>query len=192
MAVDPLTTFEGFSVSHAAILDGSTGAEHVDGDIYGVREASLELDTDSYDNTGDDAVLSSWYWFNFATLTVQGGYVPFKLISLLTGTSITSSSSAGGLHYSVPLWDEAGLNTPTRPVLIRVPSKNANGAVRNLDFVLYKVQFEPFNFDGPSYKDGLLLNYSGKALVSSVDEKGATLVGGGKAVGRLVNKPVPE
>ena len=37
---------EGFSLSHAAILDGSTGAEHVDGDIYGaVSYTHLTLPT---------------------------------------------------------------------------------------------------------------------------------------------------
>lgn len=180
------TIVEGFSLSHAAILDGSTGAEAAD--IYGVREASLDIDTDSYDNTGDDAVLSSWNWFNFATLTVQAGYVPFSVIALLSGATLTSSGSSPNDFYNLPLWNEGSLNQPTRPVLIRIPSKDSAGAIRNLDFVLYKVQFDPISFDGPTYKDGLLLNYGGKALMSSVDEAGVALTE--RAIGRLVSRPI--
>lgn len=175
--------FEGFSVSHAAILDGETGAETAD--IYGIREGSVELDTDSFDNTGDDAILSTWNWFNFATVSITSGYIPFDVISLLTGVAHTSSGSGAATSYEMPLWSEKSLNTVPRPVLIRVPSKDADGAARNLDFVLYKVQFEPISFDGPSYKDGLVLNYSGKALMSDKDEKGTEL--DSRAIGRLIN-----
>lgn len=185
---------EGFSLSHAAILDGTTGAEAVDGDIYGIRSGSIELDTDSYDNTGDDAVLSTWYWFNKATLTVQSGYVPFKTIALLSGSKVTSSGSAPNDFYTLPLWEERQQNTQARPVLIRVPSKDKDGIVRTLDFVLYKVQFQPISFDGPTYKDGLLLNYTGTALMSDKDEKGVAVVDSQtglptKAIGRLVSRP---
>jgi hypothetical protein len=185
---------EGFSVSHAAILDGTTGAEAVDGDIYGVRSASLQLDTDSYDNTGDDGVLSTWYWFNKATLTVQGGYVPFATIALLSGSKMTSSGAVGQEFYSIPLWEQRMLNVQPRPVLVRVPAKDSNGVLRTLDFVLFKVQFQPFSFDGPTYKSGLLLNYTGSALLSAVTETGATYLDSvtgqpSKAIGRLVSRP---
>jgi hypothetical protein len=179
--------FEGFSVSHAAILDGTTGAEAVDGDVYGIRSGSIELDTDSYDNTGDDSVLSTWFWFNYATVTIQSGYVPYQLIALIAGTTVSSSGTAPADYYSIPLWNEDINNTISRPLLIRVPSKDSAGALRTLDFVLYKVQFQPFSFDGPTYKDGLLLNYSGRALMSTTDEKGNVLAK--RAVGRLVNRP---
>jgi hypothetical protein len=185
---------EGFSVSHAAILDGTTGAEAVDGDIYGVRSASLELDTDSYDNTGDDGVLSTWYWFNKATLTVQGGYVPFATVALLSGTKMTSSGGAGQEYYSIPLWEQRMLNVQPRPVLVRVPAKDKDGVLRTLDFVLFKVQFQPFSFDGPTYKSGLLLNYTGTALLSDKTEAGAAYLDSvtgqpSKAIGRLVSRP---
>jgi hypothetical protein len=179
------TIVEGFSLSHCAILDGTTQAELAD--IYGVREASLDVDTDSYDNTGDDTIMSTWSWFNFATLTVQAGYVPFGVVALLSGATLTSSGAAPGDYYNLPLWNEGSLNTPTRPVLIRVPSKDSAGLSRTLDIVLYRVQFDPISFDGPSYKDGLILNYSGKALMSSKDEVGATLTE--KSIGRLVSRP---
>ena len=185
---------EGFSISHAAILDGTTGADAVNGDIYGIRSGSIELDTDSYDNTGDDAVLSTWYWFNKATLTVQSGYVPFNTIALLSGSKVTSSGSGNNDFYSLPLWEDRQQNTAPRPVLIRVPSKDKDGVLRTLDFVLYKVQFQPISFDGPTYKDGLLLNYTGTALMSDKDEKGQPVVDSqtgqpGRAIGRLVSRP---
>lgn len=186
------TIFEGFSVSHAAILDGTTGAawdlvEATDGDIYGVRNGSIEADTDDFDNEGDNAILSSWFWINYATVTVEAGYVPFKTIALLAGVDVTSSGSAPNDYYSLPLWNENSLNVPPKPVLIRVPSKDSDGVVRTLDFVLYKVQFGPFSFDGPSYKEGLQLNYTGRAVLSSKDETGQTL--SEKAIGRLISRP---
>lgn len=185
---------EGFSLSHAAILDGTTGADAVDGDIYGIRSGSIELDTDSYDNTGDDAVLSTWYWFNKATLTIQSGYVPFRTIALLTGSKVTSSGTAPNDFYTLPLWEDRQQNTTPRPVLIRVPSKDKDGIQRSLDFILYKVQFQPISFDGPTYKDGLLLNYTGTALMSDKDERGQTVLDSqtglaSRAIGRLVSRP---
>ena len=185
-------TVEGFSVTHAAILDGATNAYTVAptvGDIYGVRSGSLDVDTDSYDNTGDDSILSTWSWFNFATLSIQSGYIPFELIQTLTGASITSSGTAPADFYSIPLWNESSLNQPVRPVLVRVPSKDQAGTPRVLDFVLFRVQFEPITFDGPNYKDGLLLNYSGKCLMSDKDETGTTLGTGKRAIGRIISRP---
>jgi hypothetical protein len=187
-------TVEGFSLTHAAILDGRTAAEDADasvtfGDIYGVRTGTIAADTGNYDNTGDDFVMSSWFWINFATVTIQAGYVPFDTIALLSGSTITSSGSGAADYYSLPLWEENSVNQPPQPMLIRVPAKDKNGVIRNLDFVLYRVQFGPFSFDGPAYKSGLLLNYTGRAVLSPVDEKGATLPAGHKAIGRLLNRP---
>ena len=181
----PAPIVEGFSLSHAAILNGTTGAELAD--IYGVREATIEVDTDSFDNTGDDSVLSSWQWFNFATLSVKSGYIPMDLAALLAGTTLTTSGTAGSETVSMPLWSKNSLNTPTRPVLIRIPSKDSTGAVRTLDVVLFKVQFAPISLEGPSYKDGLVTSYSGKAVMSSVDEKGAPLTE--PSIGRIVSRP---
>lgn len=187
MALTPRQTIEGFSLSHAAILSGSTGLEESFGDIYGVREGSLAADIGNFDNTGDDSVLSTWLWFNFATVTVTGGYIPFEMVALLTGGTITSSGSDPNDYYSLPLWTETSLNQPVRPMLIRVPAKDSAGEPRNLDIILYRVQFNPINFDGPSYKNGLTVNYSGKALMSSTDETGSTLAD--RAIGRLIDRP---
>jgi hypothetical protein len=202
-------TIEGFSLSHVAILDGETGAEEVDGDIYGVRSATLAADTGNYDNTGDDKTLSSWYWFNFGTLTVEAGYVPWKLIRLLSGAAIEysddvtsptptwsnalpldSDTTARALTtdgYRMSLWNESSLNQPAKPVLIMVPAKDRFGTPRSFSLVLYRVQFSPFNFTGPSYKSGLLLNYTGRAVMSEYDEKQQPLAD--PAIGRMLNMP---
>lgn len=188
-------TLEGFSLSHAAILDGSTGLEEEFGDIYGIRSGSMELDQDSYDNTGDDTILSTWYWANKVNLTIQGGYIPFKTLALISGSVITSSGTGTDETFSLPLWEENTMNSQPRPMLIRVPSKDRDGATRVLDFILFKVQFQPFSFDGPSYKEGLLLNYNGSALFSDTDEKGDAVLDSRtgqptKAVGRLLSRPL--
>lgn len=186
---------EGFSLSHAAILNGTTGIEETFGDIYGIRSGNLELDQDSYDNTGDDSILSTWNWANKANVTVQAGYIPFNTLALISGSTVTSSGSGDTQTFSLPLWEERQMNTQPRPMLIRVPSKDAMGVARVLDFILYKVQFQPFSFDGPAYKEGLLLNYNGSALFSSVDEKGAQVLDSKtgqptKAIGRLLSRGI--
>lgn len=176
---------EGFSLSHAAILDGSTGAETAD--IYGVRQASIEVDTDSYDNTGDDAVLSTWQWVNFATVTVQSGYIPFDLVATLANTTVTSSGTGDAMSASMALWGEKALSVSPRPMLVRIPSRGSNGESRVLEIVLYKVQFAPISFDGPQYRDGLVVSYSGKAVMSDKDEKGTTLTE--RSIGRIITRP---
>lgn len=182
-----LPTVEGFSVTAARILDGTTGATALNGDIYGVRESTLSVDTGNYDNTGNDAVLSSWFWFNYANVTIQSGFVPFSTISLLTGAAMTSSGASPGDFFSMPLWNKSSLNQPRKPLLVRIPSKDQAGSVRTLDIVLYSVQFQPITFDGPTYKDGLRINYAGRALMSAVDETGTALPE--PSIGRLVSRP---
>lgn len=183
---------EGFSLTHAAILDGDTPVETVvagtnDFDIYGVRTGSIAVDTGNYDNTGDDAVLSSWFWFNFATVTVQAGYLSFDTMAQLSGTTVTSTGTSPADVHSIPLWDDKSLNTAPAPMLIRLPAKDKTGLLRTLDFVLYRVQFGPVNFDGPAYKSGLLLNYTGRATMSDQDEAGTPLTR--RAIGRIINRP---
>ena len=82
------------------------------------------------------------------------------------------------------------MNQPTQPLAIRVPSKDSGGTVRTLDFVLYRVQFQPFNFTGPSYKTGLSVSIAGRALFSTVNEVGSALPSTyPSALGRLVSSP---
>jgi hypothetical protein len=180
--------FEGFSLSHAAILSGTTGAES--STVYGVRNGTISTDQGNFENTGDDVVLSEHFWINFANVTIEEGYIPFSTIALITGNTVTSSGAAGADYYAIPLWTLASMNQPTFPLAIRVPSKDAAGQVRTLDFVLYSVQFQPFNFTGPSYKTGLSCSIAGRALFSTVNEIGQALpVAYGKSIGRLVSWP---
>jgi len=181
----PSPIVEAFSISHAAILNGTTGADLAD--IYGVREGTVEIDSDSYSNTGDDGIQSVWNWFNLATITVTSGFIGFDMVSLITGATITSSGTSPNDFWNLPLWNQSSLNQATRPVLLRCPSKDNAGNPRSLDFVLYKVQFQPMSFDGPSYKNGLSVSWTGQAMMSPVDEKGVTLTD--PAVGRLVSRP---
>jgi hypothetical protein len=83
---------EAFSVSHAAILDRATGT--VETDIFGVRTASMTPDLGQADNTGDDAVLSTWNWFNFGTLNIESGFVGLDLYAQLSGTTVTVGGTA--------------------------------------------------------------------------------------------------
>jgi hypothetical protein len=184
----PGTPFEGFSLSHAAILSGTTGAEAAT--VYGVRNGTISTDQGNFENTGDDVVLSEHFWINFANVTIEEGFIPFSTIALITGTSVSSSGLAGADYYAIPLWTLASMNQPTQPLAIRVPSKDGAGQVRTLDFVLYRVQFQPFNFTGPSYKTGLSCSIAGRALFSPVNEIGQALLASyPMSIGRLVSWP---
>lgn len=192
------TPFEGFSLSHAAILNGTTGAEGAT--VYGVRNGTISTDQGNFENTGDDVVLSEHFWINFANVTIEEGYIPFSTIAYITGTTVTSSGAAGADYYAIPLWTLASMNQVTQPLAIRVPSKDAGGQIRTLDFIMYRVQFQPFNFTGPSYKTGLSCSIAGRALFSTVNEVGTSLpiaYGGtsgsaGMSIGRLVSLPGTE
>jgi hypothetical protein len=193
--VSAVPIFEGFSLSHAAILSGTTGAENAT--IYGVRNGTISTDQGNFENTGDDVVLSEHFWINFANITIEEGYIPFSTIALITGTTVTSSGSSPNDYYAIPLWTLNSMNQVTQPLGIRVPSKDSGGAIRTLDFVLYRVQFQPFNFTGPSYKTGLSCSIAGRALFSTTNENGTALpasYGGssgtqGTSIGRLVSWP---
>lgn len=188
MVSTPQQQLEGFSLSHAAILDGTSGAETAS--LYGVRNGTISTDSGNFENTGDDVVLSEWFWLNFANVTIEEGFIPFATIALLTGTSVSSSGSAPNDYYSLPLWTLNSMNQITRPLVVRVPAKDSAGTVRTLDFVLYKVQFQPFNFTGPSYKNGLTCTIAGRALLSTTDEVGNTLPATyPRSIGRLISSP---
>lgn len=183
---DVTKIIEAFSVTHAAILDGDTGAEEVNGDIYGVENASIAPDLGSYDNVGDDVVKSTWKWFNKATISIQAGYVPFDLLNLIFGPTTSSSGSGASLRHEQPLWEKQGQNVTTKPLLIRCEAKDSNKNTRWFEFIFYSCQFAPISFTGPAYKDGLKINYTAEALMSSTNEAGETLTY--EAVGRLISR----
>lgn len=184
---------EAFSITHAQILDGSTAFADAlslgqDYDVYGVDQSTLEPNTGEYENEGDDVVLSTWEWLNYAQVNVRAGYVSFPLIANLTGQAISSSGADPDEVFELDLWHEDHFNVQPKPMLLRMPSKDKNGVVRLLDIGLYKVSFAPITFNGPQYKDGLKVNYAGKALLSDTDESGAAHADGKKKVGRLISR----
>lgn len=290
---------EGFSLTHAQVLDGGTpfltalavAASEAE-DIYGVNDSSMDPDTGDYDNEGDDAVLSTWSWFNYADLTIQAGYLSLPLIANLTnrpveqvvqaaGTPevnslIATGATAGNFQIRVngqttgnipwnataavvstalkalsnvdendvvvtggplpttavvitwadalagqdmdvtvqngtltggnavittttpgvdqspaadtlDLWHEDSMNVAPKPMVVRMPAKDSTGDVRSLALGLYRVQFRPITFDGPSYKDGLKVNYGGRAVQSNTNELGAVHADGRKRVGKILS-----
>lgn len=186
---------EGFSLSHAQVLDGATSfltaiaaATAKDSeDVYGVNEASLDPDLGDYDNEGDDAVMSTWSWFNYATVNVQAGYLSFPLIANMTGQAVSSSGAGASQVFGLDLWHENSFNVAPKPMIIKMPSKDSAGVARTLTLGLYKVQFRPITFEGPSYKDGLKVNYQGRALLSPTDESGAVFADGKKRAGKILS-----
>lgn len=193
----PTSIVEAFSLTHVAVLDGATGLDSLldEGDLYGVNSASLELDSDSFDNTGDDVILSTWNWANRVNLAVQGGFLSLKNIARLSGSTTKSSGAGAGQTFSLQLWEQNRMNPAPVPVLVRMPSRDSDGTPRTLDIILYKVQFGPISFDGPAYKDGLKVNYAGQALFSDYDEAGNPVLDSTsgtptKAIGRLLSRDV--
>jgi hypothetical protein len=180
--------FEGFSVSHAAILSGTTGAETAQ--LYAVRNGSITPDSGNFENTGDDVVLSEWFWINFANLTIEEGFIPYAAVALLTGTAVSSSGTAPNDYYSLPLWTLNSMNQAATPCVIRCPAKDSSGLIYTLDFVLYKCAWMPISFTGPSYKTGLSVSLNGRALSSFKDEVGNALPSSyPQSLGRLIALP---
>ena len=118
--------------------------------------------------------------------------------NISSGNPTSDSLIARGLKYgkgggdsadlhSVPLWTQKSLNQPTFPMVLTLPSKDASGSLRDVHIGLYRVQFKPFSFQGPAYKEGLMLNYSGKALMADTDEQGNKLAE--DAIGRIISVP---
>lgn len=112
---------EAFSVSHAQILTaGQSFLESIaqaalaEEDIYGVAEAGLSPDLGSYDNEGDDSIMSTWDWINKAELTVKAGYVSFPLLAEITGQPVDTIAAASAVSevQTIPAHDaESGTFT---------------------------------------------------------------------------------
>lgn len=176
---------EAFSLVGASILNGTSGAEAQQ--VYGIRTGTLSANVSQFDNTGNDVVLSRWVWSDYSTVTIESGFIPWSMYSLVTGTTIGSSGSAPNDYYSLPLWDQQSLNQPTFSMRLRSLSKDSLGAIRTFDIILYRVQFNPINFTGPAYKTGLTFSCSGTALYSNFDEAGNALAN--RTIGRIVSSP---
>lgn len=186
----PNKIIEAFSISHAAILKGTfdigdAGAEETYGDIYGVDTGTVTVTVGTYKNTGDDVVRSVWKYIEDAEVSIRGGFIPFDLINLLTGSTISSSGTGANLRWDIPFWEKAWNNLAPKPILIKCPSKDSQGNVRDFFIVLYKVYFGDFSVEGLGYKEGLKISYNGTAVMSATNEAGATLTK--EAIGRFVS-----
>lgn len=171
-----------FSLSHAGILDGSTAAEIAD--LYGVNEGSLELETDQYERTGDDRILSTTRWITKGTLSLKSNYIPLDMLASLYGTPVVS----GAEGLTMQLWTEKGMNIKPHPVVVQAPGETEDGTPLTFKIVLYKVKFGQFTFDQFfSYKEGLAVSFDGDALLSDKDELGAEFTDGlGARIGKIV------
>lgn len=182
----PNPNISSFSLSHVGILDGSTSAEVAD--LYGVNEGTLELESDSYDRTGDNAILSTNRWITKGTLTVGSNYIPLDMLATLYGTPVTSSAALNKSTYSVALWTEKSMNIAPRPVVVQAPGEDQDGKPHTIKIVLYKVKFGNFSFSQfMSYKEGLAVSFTGDALLADKDELGAKFLDDqGKRIGKIV------
>lgn len=192
---------EVYSLSHFGVLDPTSGAEPVSGNLFGVRNATMAVDITKTDNTGDNAILSSWYDFNFVTLTVTSGFISASLIEQITKSPVKDYATAAAYTANTPvdrasatyatdlaaavgnpqhvweqdLWRQDALVTSPWPVIARAPSRDNAGVVRLHDFILYKVIFSPIQFNGPTYRAILESSFTAQGFMSSVNEKGTSL-----------------
>lgn len=121
---------------------------------------------------------------NVAAIVANGALLTAGTATVVTTTPGAVASSASA---SLDLWHEDSMNTAPKPMLLKMPSKDMDGAIRILTIGLYKVQFKPITFDGPKYKDGMKVNYEGNALMAAKDEQGVLFADGKKRVGRLIS-----
>ena len=184
MATSPNIT--AFSLSHAAILDGTTAAELAD--LFGVNEGSLELESDSYERTGDDKILSTNRWITKGTLSLKSNYIPLDLMAKVYGTPVVS----GVEGITMQMWTEKAMNIAPRPVVIVAPGETSDGVPTTMKFVLYKVKFGQITFDQfLSYKEGLAVSLEGDALLSDKDELGAAFTDNlGARIGKIVSTTI--
>lgn len=188
---------EVFSLSHAQVLDGASTFANVinalaaDGsalDIYGVSDGKLTAKNSQFENKGDDAILSVWNWLDNADLAVEAGYFSFNLINTITGQTVTSSGAGATQLFSVDIWHQDTLNVTPRPVLLVSPAKDSAGNVRRFFICLYRVNFAPITFTGPTYKDGLRISYGGQAVATNLDEQGNAFSDGKKHVAKVISQ----
>lgn len=190
----PTQIFEGFSISHAQILSGTQSFEDAafaayddDFDIYGISDASMEPDTDSYDNVGDDVTLSVWNWLNKVEIALQAGYISLPVASEITGRPITTAGTLAAVQYRFDIWHEDDFNVSSKPVMLKMPSKDSRGAARDLLVGVYSFGFGAMTFEGPANKDGLKVNYNGVAAYTMYDELGVAFADAKKRAACLIS-----
>ncbi|MDL5159388.1 hypothetical protein [Actinomycetospora termitidis] len=176
-----MSIVEGFSLSHVQLLDGTesfraalhrTAVTEGGWDVYGVREASLDVDDDDWANEGDDDTLSRWQWINYVEIEVLSGYFGFKTYERLTGRPTVVTGSGASTSYRADLWHELDNNLPPCPLLLKLPARDTQGRVRDFVIGIYRFQLGPLTFEGPEYKEGLGVSYTGSATKTAFDERG--------------------
>ena len=90
--------------------------------------------------------------------------------ALIAWVSVAITSATDGRTVELSMF-----NVPPKPMLIRCPARDTLGKPCSLIFGLYRVNFAPISFEGPSYKEGLKTNYNGQAVLSKWDEKGVEI-----------------
>lgn len=196
MTVHSTGLLESLSVSQAAILD-STGTQQ--GTLYAVQSGQVSVDVTAVPNKADDEDAGTWYYIKTAQVSIQGGFIPFSVLSWLTGSTVLSSAGSPDDYYAMPLWQRATTNKRPVSLALRCPAKDANGDVYTLDIVLYKVYLRGIEFGQVTYKQGVTISYQGNAVYSAVDESGKPLtdltIGSiratpGNITSQLIGKPV--
>lgn len=189
---------EGFSLSHAQFLDGTetfaqalarTTATADGWDIYGVREATLDVDDDDWSNEGDNDVLSRWQWLNYVEVEVVSGYFGFKTYERLTGRPTVVTGSGAATAYRADLWHELDNNLPPCPILLRIPARDTKGGVCHFVIGVFRFQPGPLTFEGPEYKEGLAVSYTGSATKTAFDERGQPFADGKRRCAVLLATP---
>lgn len=164
----PAVFLEGFSITHAAILDGETSAdEAAKRDFYGVQSASVSANAESYEEKSNDIVIGTWNDISSIEIEVNSG---FMSLSIFDRFSIEDTKP-----LLLDLWNPSAINPVHVPILFRIPSRNQNGVYFNFDIVLFNVKLKPYSIDSLSYKEGLRVSYKGQAFLSDVNEVGEPL-----------------
>lgn len=99
----------------------------------------------------------------------------------------TTTGTPADTRYEMDLWHEDSMNVAPRPLLLVMPAKDKLGAVRRAVIGIHRAQFGPIGFDGPSYKEGLKVNYEATGVQSAYDELGNAFSDGKKRIGRLIS-----
>jgi hypothetical protein len=191
----PDVFIEGFSISHAAIIEYNTITDlFEEEDIYGVRSGTIEARIESTEETSNDQLVNVWNSINGIDINIESGYLSLAMMQRFTG----SSRFIDGLYpesadMALDLWTPNNMNPGFVSMVVRIPARDSSGVFRSLEFVFYRVKLKPYSFDTASYKDGLTASYQAIAFLSSTDENGLPLVPDDpagpvrRAYGRLVS-----
>jgi hypothetical protein len=183
----PAPAFESFSVSHAAILAG-TGTEVQP--LFAVRSGQVSLRTSSVSSLSDDQEIATWNVMIAADVSVTGGFIPYSTIALLVSAPVSSQAVSGGTAWSQPLYVQQMLAGLEVPLYLAATSRNALGARRALQIVLYRVRISTVQAAPAAYKEGLTVTFTGTALPSGADEAGNSLAD--LEIGRMAVVPDPS